>query len=96
MSESGTPADTVDREKVRVTTHDGHPALEVGETTVMLRTVVKQAHEEAPIGEEHVDTRLEVDSDPDFGSWWELPRDDRDEEEYDPYPWVTIQPEVVD
>jgi hypothetical protein len=37
----------IEREDIRVTTHDGHPALQVGDATVMLRTQFEGAPPEA-------------------------------------------------
>lgn len=86
-------------DEIHVTTHDGHPALEVGDMTIMLRMVVKAADQHGDYGEyfeQVVETRTETDHDPGMGSWWDVTRDDRDEDEYNPYPWVHVQPEVVE
>lgn len=93
------PEKQVNGDKVRVRTHDGRPALKIGDETVMLRMTVKtdcQHCGQSEMIDYVVDARTQAAQDLGMGSWWDVTRDDRGEDEDNPYPWIRIQPEVVE
>lgn len=73
--------------RVRLAVDDGHPALQVGETTIRLRTFVGVAADDAVLGKDNLGTKVEIDTD-DF-SWFTIyPAGERR------LPEVVIEPEV--
>lgn len=78
----------IKREDVALRTTDEGPALEIGDTEILLRTFVRVENDEKPLGDETLEPGARIDCDGDNGCWWDLVPDDSD------YPWVTIQPEV--
>jgi len=85
-------ADAVLRaDNVRITTHDGHPAIEIGDEVLQLRTSIEVADESKPVGGRVVDAKAEVDADD--HAWWNVYPDETDEPVE--YPLVSIEPMEV-
>lgn len=74
--------------EVRVEKSEEGPVLNVGGTRVLLRTFLNIGRDGVTV--ESAPLKTEVDYDADFGSWWNLVREDDEE-----YPWLSIQPEVL-
>ncbi len=93
MSGSDTPADKVLRKgNVEVTTHDGHPAIKIGDEVLQLRTHIEVADESKAVGGRIVDAKAEVDGDD--HAWWNVYPDETDEPVE--YPLVSIEPTEVE
>lgn len=86
------PEITIDREDVRLRITDEGPALEIGNTEILLRTFLKLEDDSEPWNERSVDLEAEIDCDGDNGCWFILTPDEPDEL----HPWIDIQPEVRD
>ncbi len=84
--------DRADYGDVQLVVTDDGPAIEVGDMTILLRTFVQVADESKPLGYETLEPPAEIDCDGDNGCWFDLVHDEGD----DMYPWVTIQPEILE
>jgi len=93
MSDSAVDADKVLRKgNVEVTTHDGHPAIKIGDEVLQLRTHIEVEDDSESVGGRIVDAKAEVDADD--HAWWNVYPDETNEPVE--YPLVSIEPTEVE
>lgn len=88
-TDGGVDLSLIEREDVRLRTTDEGPALEIGDTEILLRTFITLQNEESRVGHNTIEPTPGIDCDGDNGCWFELVPDGDER-----IPWVTIQPEI--
>lgn len=77
----------LERDDIRLQKSEGGPVLRIGSTEILLRTFL---YDGGDVFSDEVPLKTELDYDGDNGAWWNLVRDDEDDQ-----PWVSIQPVVM-